>query len=290
MWNNHIQLYRADNLSQQYIYRYPFSYSSDVSHICIIWNVNGVLPCVPPVLGTERKMSWASCQISKIAGAHAPGMPGTFSPPPRVSDSDMHHGTCVTHVPWCIPGSLTRGFLWIRRRGNLSRHSRRMRNPQFYISGKRPKLNHFVTGCSDAAIDERFLIMSAIPFHWGEGGTATWLHTAIRVKWVPTNIWDDYSVPSSQFLADEYCPCFIALLIVIYIEYHSHCGIPMLAIVRHNTVFVSYPVWRNRWDIFPVYGILLGMSRVWTTSSIDDFFKCEIILTWETWQLLYSHL
>ena len=26
---------------------------------------------------------WASCQIRKIAGAHAPGMPGTFSPPPR---------------------------------------------------------------------------------------------------------------------------------------------------------------------------------------------------------------
>ena len=23
-----------------------------------------------------------------------------FSPPPRVSDPDMHHGTCVTHVPW----------------------------------------------------------------------------------------------------------------------------------------------------------------------------------------------
>ena len=21
----------------------------------------------------------------------------------------MHHGTCVTHVPWCIPGSVTRG-------------------------------------------------------------------------------------------------------------------------------------------------------------------------------------
>ena len=43
--------------------------------------------------------------------AHAPGMPGTFSPAPRVSDPDMHHGTCVTHVPWCIPGSLTSGFL-----------------------------------------------------------------------------------------------------------------------------------------------------------------------------------
>ena len=36
--------------------------------------------------------------------AHAPGMPGTFSPPPRVSDSDMHHDTCVTHVPGCNAG------------------------------------------------------------------------------------------------------------------------------------------------------------------------------------------
>ena len=43
-------------------------------------------------------------------------MPGTFSPPPRVSDSDMHHGTCVTHVPWCMPGSLTSYFLWSRWR------------------------------------------------------------------------------------------------------------------------------------------------------------------------------
>ena len=40
-------------------------------------------------------------------------MPGTFSPPPRVSDPDMHHGTCVTHVPWCMSGSLTSVFLWI---------------------------------------------------------------------------------------------------------------------------------------------------------------------------------
>ena len=42
------------------------------------------------------------------------------------------------HVPWCMPGSLTSGFLWSRWRGKCSRHSRRMRNPQFYVSGKRP--------------------------------------------------------------------------------------------------------------------------------------------------------
>ena len=49
----------------------------------------------------------------------------------------MYYGTCVTHVPRCIPGSLTSGFLWRRCLGKRSRHSRRMRNPQFYVSGKR---------------------------------------------------------------------------------------------------------------------------------------------------------
>ena len=82
--------------------------------------------------------TWASCQILKIGVGHAPGMPGTFSPPSRISDPDMHHGTCVTHVPWCMLGSLISGFLWSRWRGKHSRHSRRMRNPQFYVSGKRP--------------------------------------------------------------------------------------------------------------------------------------------------------
>ena len=42
-------------------------------------------------------------------------MPGRFSPrhrlqrKPLVSDPDLHHGTCVTYVPWCMSGSLTRG-------------------------------------------------------------------------------------------------------------------------------------------------------------------------------------
>ena len=28
---------------------------------------------------------------------------------PLVNDPGMHHGTCVTHVPWCMSGSLTCG-------------------------------------------------------------------------------------------------------------------------------------------------------------------------------------
>ena len=34
----------------------------------------------------------------KLRVAHAPKMPRTFFPPPRVCDPDMHHGTCVTPV------------------------------------------------------------------------------------------------------------------------------------------------------------------------------------------------
>ena len=49
--------------------------------------------------------------------AHTPGILGTFSPPSRVSDPDMHHGTCVTHVSWCMLGSLTSDFLCSRWRG-----------------------------------------------------------------------------------------------------------------------------------------------------------------------------
>ena len=77
----------------------------------------------------------------KLRVVHATGMPGTFSSPPRVSDPDMHHGTCVTHVSWCMSWWLTSCFLWSRWRGKRSRHSRRMCNPRFYVSGKRPIQN-----------------------------------------------------------------------------------------------------------------------------------------------------
>ena len=46
----------------------------------------------------------------KSRDVHTPGMPGTFYPPPRVSDVDIHHGTRVTHVSWSMVGSLTSGF------------------------------------------------------------------------------------------------------------------------------------------------------------------------------------
>ena len=50
----------------------------------------------------------------------------------------MHHGTYVTHIPWCMLGSITSGFPWSRWQGKCSQHSRRMRNQRFNVSVESP--------------------------------------------------------------------------------------------------------------------------------------------------------
>ena len=80
---------------------------------------------------------------------------------PPVSDPGMHHGTCVTHVPWCMSGSLNP-----RWRGKRSRHSRRMRNPQFYVSGKRPMTSPAVLNSYDDVIKWKYF-PRYWPFLWG---------------------------------------------------------------------------------------------------------------------------
>ena len=63
----------------------------------------------------SRHPSWASYQIRKIAGCACAGNAGNDFPhgllqwKPLACDPGIHHGTCVTHVPWCMSGSLTRG-------------------------------------------------------------------------------------------------------------------------------------------------------------------------------------
>ena len=72
---------------------------------------NGLTHCDPQ----KHSHSWASYQIRKIAGCACAGNAGNVFPrrrfqrKPIVSDPGMHHGTCVTHVPWCMSGSLTCG-------------------------------------------------------------------------------------------------------------------------------------------------------------------------------------
>ena len=80
---------------------------------------------------------WASYHIRKIVGCACAGKAGNFFPrhrlqrKPLLCDPGVHHGTCATHVPWCMSGSLTRGG------GKRSQHSRRMRNTQYCVSGQK---------------------------------------------------------------------------------------------------------------------------------------------------------
>ena len=90
-----------------------------------------------------KHITWAPCQIRKIVDCACTGNAGNVSPPPRVSNPDMHHDTSVTHVPWCTPGSLTKSSIWSRWRGKRSRHSQRMHIPHFCVSGKRPMVSIF---------------------------------------------------------------------------------------------------------------------------------------------------
>ena len=84
-------------------------------------------------------MEWASYQIRKIEGCACVGNVWNVFPAMRVSNPGMHHGTCVMYVPWCMPGSLTSGFLWRRWRGKRSRHLHAQPTIFAYIvSGKRP--------------------------------------------------------------------------------------------------------------------------------------------------------
>ena len=61
--------------------------------------------------------------------------------------------TCITaHVPWCMPGSLTSGFLSSRWWGKRSRHSWCMRNRQLYVSGKRPMHEYEPFACQASQV------------------------------------------------------------------------------------------------------------------------------------------
>ena len=57
---------------------------------------------------------WPLTRYVILRDANASRMLEPFSPQPTqrkplLSDSSMHHGTCVAHVPWYMSGSLTRG-------------------------------------------------------------------------------------------------------------------------------------------------------------------------------------
>ena len=81
--------------------------------------------------------------------AHAPGMPGTFSPLPLVSDPDMHHSTCIMHVLQCMVGSRTSVSVWSRLREKVPSipSPRVTRNFAYLVRGHWTYISSCEEGC-----------------------------------------------------------------------------------------------------------------------------------------------
>ena len=100
-------------------------------------------PCDLAITCYIQVVEWASYQMRKIVGCACTGNAGNVFPatdfkgnrklaiPACITARACR--TCREHVPWCMLGSLNP-----RLRGKLSWRSRCMRNPQFYVFGKRP--------------------------------------------------------------------------------------------------------------------------------------------------------
>ena len=88
---------------------------------------------------------------AKLWIAHAPWLSERFW---------SHHGfailTCI--MAWCTPGLSTSGFLRNRWQGKRSRHSRRMSNGQFCVSGKRPMVEMVFGVKENKALHSHFWI------------------------------------------------------------------------------------------------------------------------------------
>ena len=96
---------------------------------------------------------------------------------PRVIDPGMHHGTCISHVPWCMTVGITNP----RWRGKRSRHSRGMHNSQFYVSAKRPIVDPYPSvsfhwhcdnpGTASNASEAYLLTVTHLSGGWSYGST-----------------------------------------------------------------------------------------------------------------------
>ena len=121
------------NASILSIGRFGISFSKFNRNVNIFIQENAFEYVLWKMAASFSRLQRASCQICKIGVAPAPGMSGTFSPSPRLSDPDMQHGTYERDV---MHGGIAN--LWFLLKWMAGKHTRCMRNPLFCVSGKRP--------------------------------------------------------------------------------------------------------------------------------------------------------
>ena len=83
---------------------------------------------------------WASCQIRKIAGYACSGNAGNIFP--TTTGQRSRHASRNVRGARAVMHDGVANWRWWGSRwwGKRSRHSRRMRNPWFYVSAKRPMM------------------------------------------------------------------------------------------------------------------------------------------------------
>ena len=160
-----------------------------------------------------------------------------------VSDPGKHHGTCVTHVPWCMSGSLTQGW-----RGKRFRHSRRMHNVQFYVSGRRPveyawyKVREFINKLPAAL---RLIYQCMV-----------YLYVVTSRGFVWVKLFPCLYKTLSLFACDSLCVgsviCLFTLIIYINLplcDCHHFHGDHRVKGVNHNSNLYSFliPMKDNKW-------------------------------------------
>ena len=103
-----------------------------------VWNT------LPPWTGAQLSSRSSGRQRGpltryvKLRVVHAPGMPGTFSPPPTSKETASKRSRHASRHVRVARAVMHVGIANPRWRGKCSRYSWRMHNPQFCVSGKRP--------------------------------------------------------------------------------------------------------------------------------------------------------
>ena len=189
-------------------------------------------------LRTSPSLPWASYQIRKIASCACAGNAGNVFPrghlqrKPIVSDPGMHYGTCVTHVPWCMLGSLTRG------------------------GGEN------VPGIPGACAP-------AILRNWQEAHT-TYTHTACKWLWsdVATRIRDHFVFASSQREMTLHCNS-VSHWLGAYTKWslkNAKLCVPYLCILRNHFTFSKFCISRLVQKDMQFHYICTGVTSFATNS------------------------
>ena len=106
-WNTQCHTFHVDTCWQSFLWYKYFKHNTTISKELCISNIHQshltIVMCpVSPVWSTNTSHGPLTSYV-KLQIAHAPGM---FSTPPRVTNTDMHHGKC----PWLNALTL---YLWL---------------------------------------------------------------------------------------------------------------------------------------------------------------------------------